>query len=112
MPKRQWPGVCIRKGCACDLIFTYKCLKNYHVCVSCREAIPHPHYKKIKILESEEDFNTRIRNYGLISLGSLYGDYFSMSKIVVRAMESFLAPGDSSDSASDTNYSDSSIENE
>jgi len=109
MPKRTWPNVCVRKGCACDLTFTYKCLRNYHVCVSCKSPVPHPHYKKLKILESEDEFNKRISNYGLVSLGSLYGDYFSMSKFVVRAIESFLSADNSSATTSD--LSDFSSEN-
>jgi len=94
MPLKHWPGVCKKRSCACDLVFTDKCYRNCLVCFSCTLPVPHPLYKKL--LTDEEEFNKRLNSYGILCLGSLFSDYFSMTKFVVRASDNFLGMAETS----------------
>jgi len=102
---REWPNVCNKKNCACDLIFSYMCYKDYTVCVGCRANIIHPHYKRLIEEETDKKFHSRIDSYGLPNLFNNFGDFVSLSSFIIRATSPFMGIGDTgseeSESASD-----------
>ncbi len=105
--------VCNQKHCACDLILTYKLLRNAVVCVSAIKcgniSIPHPHMLKTEIPFTDKQLSRRLRNFEFFNLFETCPFRFSLQSIEVKDL-SESSSSDSSSSEEDSNSYDSYTE--